>query len=131
MKVSQGVSWQTSCANWDFNAVCKTENELITDSSTAASMVKAMTEMPSWFISSIWSFIIVLLPRCHQHHNIFLFESVDVTTKRTQIQSTSFASSQSSKYPPSVPLYSQTGCSFPRNFANFGRNVGILIGSLL
>ena len=27
--------------------------------------------------------------------------------------------------------YSQTGCSFPRNFANFRRNVGILIGSLL
>ena len=28
-------------------------------------------------------------------------------------------------------LYSQTGCSFPRNFANFRRHVGILIGSLL
>ena len=28
-------------------------------------------------------------------------------------------------------LNSQTGCSFPRNFANFRRNVGILIGSLL
>ena len=34
--------------------------ELITDSSTAASMVKATTEMPSWFISSIWSFMILL-----------------------------------------------------------------------
>ena len=29
------------------------------------------------------------------------------------------------------PPYRQTGCSFPRNFANFRRNVGILIGSLL
>ena len=28
-------------------------------------------------------------------------------------------------------VYSQTGCSFPRNFANFRRNVGILIGRLL
>ena len=27
--------------------------------------------------------------------------------------------------------YSQTGCSFPRNSADFRRNVGILIGSLL
>ena len=32
---------------------------------------------------------------------------------------------------PRCELYSQTGCSFPRNFANFRRNVGILIGSLL
>ena len=53
MKVSQDVSWQTFCTIWDFNAVCKTENELTTDSSTAASMVNATAEMPSWFISSI------------------------------------------------------------------------------
>ena len=27
--------------------------------------------------------------------------------------------------------YSQTGCSFLHNFANFRRNIGILVGSLL
>ena len=48
------------CTIWDFNAFCETENEFITDLSTAASMVNAMAEMPSWFISSIWSFVILL-----------------------------------------------------------------------
>ena len=33
--------------------------------------------------------------------------------------------------PLTVANYSQTGCSFPRDFANFRRDVGILIGSLL
>ena len=32
---------------------------------------------------------------------------------------------------PVLAAYSQTGCSFPRNFANFRHNVGILIGSFL